>query len=240
MRSFARDLGVSQSFLSQVLGQKRKLSDQKAVLIAEKLGLNSSNKKIFVHLVRMDLATDPITKSVLKNEIDQIINRNPQFKVLSEDVFNIIADWYYFAILELTTIDGFRSEPAWIARKLGISLVDTKVAIDRLARSGLLNTEVTPWKKIEKDYTFGDIPSAAIRKHHRDTLALAHKALEEQSIDDREFVTASFAMNPAQIKKAKKKIREFNESLMADMQESPPKSVYKLAIQFFRLDREVK
>jgi hypothetical protein len=83
-----------------------------------------------------------------------------------------------------------------------------------------------------------NIPSAAIRRHHYDTLELARHALEEQGLDQREFFTISFPTDPKKIVEAKQKIREFSESLMAEMQLHEPKAVYKLAVQFFRLDRE--
>ena len=122
---------------------------------------------------------------------------------------------------------------------MNISITEVITAIDRLKRVGLLveNTDRT-LKKVEKDYLFENVPSAAIRKHHHQTLDLAHTALDNPSLQEREFFTISMPMNSKNMNKAKQAIREFSEKLMTEMQEDEPESVYKLAVQFFRLDKE--
>jgi len=238
LRSFARDLHVSQSFLTQVLNQTRKLSDSKAILISEKLKLRSVQKKIFINLVRVELARDSRSKKILQTEISDLLKKHPHFTLLSEDTFNIVADWYYFALLELSTLQEFNSDPQWISQKLNIPVTEIKLAIERLKRVGLLAEVDGKLQKVEKDYIFENIPSAAIKKHHIQSLEMAQKALIHQPLDKREFFTISLSMDPKKIIQAKQMIRDFSEKLMTEMQESEPKSVYKLAIQFFRLDKE--
>lgn len=238
IRSFARDLELSQSFLTQVLNRKRKLSDEKAILIAERLKLRAAQKKLFVSLVRIELARNPQTKEILRAEVDDHIRKHPTFALLSEDTFNIVADWYYFAILELSATKGFRNDPEWISRKLKVPVIDIKLAIDRLLRVGLLKDTNGKLKKVKKDYLFANVPSTAIRRHHQQTLGLANAALARQALERREFFTVSLPMDPARIARAKEMIREFSGRLMSEMQASEPKSVYKLAIQFFRLDEK--
>src|SRR4051812_45475661 len=64
-----------------------------------------------------------------------------QFKELSLDAFRIISDWYHYAILELTLASEFKSEAAWISKQLGISVTETKLAIERLLSLELLRVE---------------------------------------------------------------------------------------------------
>lgn len=238
-RSFARDLELSPAFLTQVLNQKRKLSDEKAVRISVKLKLSSVQKKLFINLVRLDMTQDPRSQKILKEEIADLLSKHPKFTLLSEDTFTIVADWYYFGILELTTLKIFKNDPEWIAKKLSIATTEAKVAIDRLKRVGLLTEDDNGiLKKVEKDYLFENIPSSAIRKHHHQTLDLAHTALDKQSLQEREFFTISMPMNSKNMNKAKQAIREFSEKLMSEMQSAEPESIYKLAVQFFRLDKE--
>ncbi len=238
MRAFSRDIGLSQSYLSLVLSKKRHLSDEMAIRISENLKLKTSGKKLFINLVRFEQIKNPDSKKILSKEIEQQLKRQVDFKMLPEDVFKIIAEWYYFAILELTNIKGFRSSPQWIAKKLKISEIQAELAIDKLKDVGLLTVENGQLKKTEKNYLFENVPSAAIRKHHHSTLELAHKALEEQEMSKREFFTVCFPMDPRLVPEAKRKIREFSENLMYEMEESKPLSVYKVAVQLFRLDRE--
>jgi uncharacterized protein (TIGR02147 family) len=238
MRSFARDLGLSQSFLSQVINKKRKLSDEAGLIISEKLKLKGIKRNLFVNLVRYDKISDQEGKRILADEIEKLINRQANFKPLAEDVFNAVSDWHYFAILELTVLRGFKGDLLWISKKLKIPLIEVKIAVECLLRLGLLAKVGGTLVKTEKNYIFENVPSKAIKKHHRDTLALAHKALEEQNMDQREFFTVILPMDPVKMKEVKRKIREFSDEMTTELQNSEPKSIYKLAIQFFRLDRE--
>ena len=238
IRSFARDLDISQSFLTQVLNQTRKLGDEKAIRISDSLKLSSAQKRLFVNLVRLELTRDPSSQKILRSEIDKLLKKHPKFTLLSEDTFKIVADWYYFAILELTTLKTFKGNPEWISKKLSVPLVDVKIAIDRLKRVGLLVENNGRLTKTERDYLFENVSSLAIRRHHHQSLDLARLALEKQPMNTREYFTISMPMNLKNMTKAKQAIREFSEKLMAEMQESEPQAIYKLAVQFFRLDKE--
>ena len=236
MRGYARDLGLSQSFLSQVLSSKRKLSDETGLLISEKLKLRGTRKSLFSSLIRLEKISSPDGKRILEAEIQKLLQRQTQFKPLAEDVFNAIADWHYFAILELTLLENFQSDIFWIAKKLKMPAGEVKAAVERLKRLGVLTVKNGNLVKMDTDYIYENVPSAAIKKHHRDTLLLAQKALTEQNLDEREFFTVIFPMDFKKITEAKTRIREFSAAMMSDLQKSQPKSIYKLAVQFFRVD----
>ena len=53
-------------------------------------------------------------------------------KDLSLDLFRCISDWHHYAILELTFVEGFDSDPKWLASQLGISNAEALYAVDRL------------------------------------------------------------------------------------------------------------
>ncbi len=54
------------------------------------------------------------------------------------DVFKVIADWQHFAILNLTQVEGFKSEPRYVAKRLGLSIHTVKRCVQRLQDVGLL------------------------------------------------------------------------------------------------------
>jgi uncharacterized protein (TIGR02147 family) len=138
LRGFARDLGISQAFLSQILSRKRKLSDEKAILIADKLRLNATGRKLFVTLARLEQAQGVEVKKILNSQVERLQRKHPKFRILTEDVFKVVAEWYHFAIVELTQLRDFKEEPQWIARKLGIPVVLVKPAIEKLRNVGLI------------------------------------------------------------------------------------------------------
>jgi uncharacterized protein (TIGR02147 family) len=238
MSAFARDLDLSQPFLLQILTGKRKLSDEKALRVSLKLRWTQNQKNIFVHLVRFENTKDALVKQILSNEIIKLEKKQPKSHQLTEDIFTFIADWYYYAILELTTIKGFKSDIHWISKKLNVPEVDIKVAIERLKRLGMLEDICGKLSKTKEDYSFKDIPSKALKRHHQQSLQLASKAIDQQNLEEREFSSITLAMDPQQIKMAKTKIQEFYNELMKEMEQTDKRAVYKMSIQLFRLDRK--
>lgn len=238
IRAYARDLGMSQPFLTQVLGKKRKLSDEKAIQISEKLKLKANQKKLFVNLVRYELAGSLTTREILFAEIQGILKKNPEYFVLPEDSFRIVSDWYYYAILEMIGMKGFKNDIAWISKKLTIPEIDVEIALRRLKRVGLLVEKGNKLEKVQQNYIFENVPSEALRKHHHQTLDLAHAALEKHALDEREFTAVTLTMDPKKIGKAKQMIKEFTEHFMSEMEKTEARGVYKVALQLFRLDKE--
>ena len=55
--------------------------------------------------------------------------RGTQYVQLTLDHFSVISEWYHFAILSLAETQDFKSYPAWIAGRLGISQKDAKAAV---------------------------------------------------------------------------------------------------------------
>ncbi len=60
----------------------------------------------------------------------------------------MIADWEHYAILDLVDTDGFRSDDAWIAEKLGLSLEQTRAALQRLFRLNLMTVKDGVYKPV--------------------------------------------------------------------------------------------
>ena len=92
LRTFARAIRVSPGNLSRVLSDKAMLSVATVRGICDALGLSGSEQR-------------PLFTPA---EIDT-------------NVYDQIADWYHYAILELTFVEDFRSDPKWIARALNLT-----------------------------------------------------------------------------------------------------------------------
>lgn len=240
-RSFSRDLGISQPYLHQLFHRKRNLSDQKALELVDRLKWGKSQKKLFVLLVRYASCQDPEAKALMAEEIRQLPKKNAEFFDLKADEFSLIADWYCYALLELTTVESFESSEDWISKRLGISLAETQSAIARLQRLRLLENKQNKLRKLKSSYKFGDVPSAALKRHHTQSMELAKVALHLQDFDTRDFSSVTFAMDPKQIQQAKTMVAQFRRNLMTLMEESSEKkAVYKMSVQLFRLDKDLE
>lgn len=140
LRGFSEKIGVSNSFLSEVLGKKKSLSVELAFKIAVKLDLTETETQYLCFLVQLEQEKDPAFREELSK---RLIALNPKRKAhdLSVDLFKVIADWYHHAILELTYLPGFKFEAKTVAKKLGITKVEAEIAMERLVRLELLELD---------------------------------------------------------------------------------------------------
>ncbi len=93
LRSFAKFLGIEPSALSQILRGKRTLTRKMAIRLSNKLDINPAKLGQF--------------KEIKDN------NQQGPFSELTADLFQVISDWYYFAILELMQTENFQNDPKW-------------------------------------------------------------------------------------------------------------------------------
>lgn len=221
LRAFSRFLEVSPAQLSQILSGKRKLSQKHASRFADRLGLSPREKTDFLtSLIAPEIA--------LTHSAENAAREN-----LKEEEFRSIAEWYHFAILSLLETKNAKSDPRWISRRLGIPIATANEAIERLVKLGILE-RTTKLKQCRPPLqVVSDIPSAAIRKHHRQTLQLAENRLETTPKEMREYHSITFPANPARLKNVEKIIDRFLTDISKEMEDQDASEVYTLAVQLF-------
>lgn len=161
---------------------------------------------------------------------------------LSADQFQVNAEWYYFAILSLIKTRDFKSEPKWIAERLGLHPKKIKDAVDRLVRLGLiqwktLNGKKTLARKEARYQTTDEIPSSSVRRAHAQNLELAKDCLENVEIEWRDFTSLTMAIHPAKISLLKEKIRKFQDEISILIEGEESTEVYRMCIQLFPLTK---
>jgi len=156
---------------------------------------------------------------------------------VEDDKFQVIADWYHFAILDLSLVKSFQPSIAWISQSLDITYAEAQMAVDRLVRLGYI--EIHPksgrWK-VKTGFTTTTNPytSAAFRKMQHQILALASKKMEEVPMERRDQSSVTMAIHRSRIPEAKKMIRNFRRRLMKHLQDGNGKDdLYLLSISFF-------
>jgi uncharacterized protein (TIGR02147 family) len=158
-------------------------------------------------------------------------------QLIQEDKFNLLSEWYHFAILSLGEISGNKATPQWISERLAITELQARDALNRLKRLDLISVKSDgSYKQTGKPLTTtDDIPSGAIKAYHRGMIDVAKSKLDTIPVEQREFGAVTMAINPAKIGKAKKMIREFQNQLCEELEVGKKKSVYTLSVQFFPL-----
>lgn len=241
LRAFARDLSIPAPKLSEILRGMSGLSATSAGRLADKLHLTEEEKKWFVSAVVANHGRSKRDRAQALQAISEI-KHSQSFDEINLERFKIVADWYHFALLELTEVEGFNSEVGWISKKLGIDEVVTQQAIERLIDFGLLIKDDSGCLRQTQANlaTPSGIPSREIRKHHSQILMKAQDSLENTSVEKRDFSALTMAFDESQIEEAKALIKEFRRNFDRLMKEgqSSKKRVYSLAVQFFPLDQE--
>ena len=220
MRAFARATGISHTVLSLVLSGKRGLSKKAAAKLSDYLELNPEDR---LRVMNTYSKEKPV-----------------EFSSLSLDAFRVIADWYHSAILSLLDLPKEQSvtklEARTISRRLGITVLEAKLAIERLQRLDLIYLdEGGRWsskgRSLKVDNT---ISTPATRKFNKQLLEKASESIELDDISECAVSAGSLAIDAKHLDFAQERIRAFRRELMAELEsKGQPDSVYFLTIQFF-------
>lgn len=217
VRKFARDLDISPAQLSQLISEKRNISDKILQKISKSLELSSSESK----QLRNISGREPTST---KNE-------------LREDHFKLISDWYHFAILSLSEIKGSKADSRYVSKKFGISLEEANEAIFRLRRLGLIKIHNDDtFEQVQKDlHIESKTKNESIQKYHTQNLRLSEYKLKTIEPERREFSSMTMAIDPSKLARARTLINQFKEDMTDLLEAGNKKEVYQLSIQLFPL-----
>lgn len=232
LRALARDLGVSHTYLSLILNNKKRISAHQAAWFAETLGFSSDHKEKFIR----STLQEPKRKSKKRS--------SRSFQQIDVDQLKCLSSWYDWAILELTLLKNFRPDPLWISQKLGITPGKVQEAVERLQRLNLLAIEKNNWIKKESLLAIPTKRShACMRQLQRQFIQKALRDLNNNRPSHFEKRTISAAMipcNPSRVAEAKKRVEKFRRSLIRFLGEGDCTELYQLNVQLFPLSKEVQ
>ena len=240
LRAYARDLDLSAPRLSQILNKKQGLSVNAAEAIAQKLKLTEGKKKWFCYSAGALHARSFKERDDFKNKVKLYKEEAKVFSELHLEYFKVIADWYHFAILELTYLSSFRNDDLWIAGMLGITQEEVQAAILRMKTLDLLiekNGQLVDAFKFLA--TPNDVPSSSLKKFNSQLMKKAMEALYEQDVLEREISSNIFSIKKEKIPEYKEKLRTFRRELEHEASKEKSKdAVYCLSMQFYELTRK--
>lgn len=237
--AFARFLGISHSRLSEILSGKQGLSVKWAVRIAEKLKFSGLEKEHFCQLVLAEHSRSPVQKQRSKVSLRKQALKT--FPALSQDIFDIISEWQHLAILELVSLNPNISEQS-MSRKLKLPVQNIEASMSRLLRTGqLIKTANGLSPAHDLTMSTQDIPSQAIKNHHKGISERAQNALDKDAVEFREFSSVILSADKGKMKELKSLLRELRDKFCVEVDQLENKnSVYCLQLQFFRLDEDTE
>ena len=241
IRAFARDLGMSQPLLTWVLSEKRPLTLKQAYKIVTLLGFTPDQENKFLELVSVQIAGNP---SLSKKMAQARNTRDATFTPIHLELekFRLISRWYHLAILNLSTLKNFKSDPAWISNALGISSNEARDAVYRLKRLGYLKEEkgsLTASKlhlKIDPGTS-----TQAVRAYHEEMTEKAAEELKKtdpQSFEKRDITSISLAVDSNRIPEAKEFLAWVRDEMRRRFTTGEIDSVYQLNLQLFPITKD--
>ncbi len=238
LRAFARDLGMSQTLLSLIMNRKRSLTLKQVQKLVSHLKLNTTQAG---ELLNSTLAALP-ENAKLSPKLKLKKKRNdfsgtPTSMHMEE--FHFISQWYHLAIMNLSTTEGFDSKPQAIAKRLGISSIEAKTAIERMISLGLMDEVDGVIKKRTLHQEWKPAQSvAAIRNFHQQMIEKAQSTLlqtDQASYETRSITGTCLALDSSKIEEAKIYIKKFEREFVRRFTVGAPDEVYQLNLQLFPL-----
>ncbi len=238
LRAFARDLDLPAPKLSQILKGTCGLSAERGEIVAKRLGLTPTEKRLFVCCLEANFSRNPAKRQRAKA---RLALQTAQV-TLDLEQFRIIADWYHLAILETLKLKGPVQDVAMLARLLNIEPARAEEALARLEKLQLIewSDDTQTYTATERNVeTTTDIPSRDIREHHRQVLNKAATALDQVGVEERDFSSIFLAFSEDDMTEAKAMLNEFKDRF--EHRFSRPGAgtrVYAFALQFFPITKK--
>jgi uncharacterized protein (TIGR02147 family) len=225
LRAFSRLLDMNAASVSQILSGKRKVSTKLISRICDDLAVAPDLRQLLL-------------KSMIQHRV-AISKEQRAYTQIAMDSFAVMADWYHYAILELTFNSDFKIEPAWLAAQLGIRATEAKIAIERLLRLGLLVEKNGKLRKATAATTngVGNMTSPALKVLQRQLLSKALEAIDLISQEEKDITSMTMSIDPALLPEARTRIKKFRRELCALLESGERSRVYNLGIQLFPLQK---
>ncbi|MCX6123502.1 MAG: DUF4423 domain-containing protein [Proteobacteria bacterium] len=235
LRAFAKDIGIDAGQLSKTLAGKLLLSMKRAGLIVTHLNIDSEERELFLRSVAQEQS------SQLVSQPNSARSRHEKFDeaVLDYDRFLAMSDLTHFAVLELTFLDGFKSDPRWMARKLKIPVIEVEAAINRLIRLGVLSKTESGYRKTQKNISSGyiEFSSEALRALHRQVLKQAIESLSRDSHELRSNHSVTLAIDSSKLKIAREMTMKFLNELTQVLESGKQSKLYQISFNLFPLQQ---
>lgn len=241
LRAFAKSLGFEATVISQILSGKRIPSYKTAERLIQKLSLEPGQAKDFLASLAevqkgrgLERMNQFMKETFAPSEVE-----GSTVQDLSIDYFRVIADWYHIAIMELTFVDGFQSNLNWIAKELEITVLEAKLAVERLLKLGLIESRNGKLIKTKERLTTADkaVTTPALRKHQKQLLNKAMHSLENDPIEIRSMSGMMMVADPSLIPEARKLIDECNKKVSRLLQSGQKTQVYQLQVSLYPIQK---
>ncbi len=234
IRAFAKSLEISASQLCDLLAGKKYLTLGLAEKILPKLDLDEPKQIKFMSSVReVNYLVNHLSQQQIPEENDQseaLFQLHLQYPIL-------LAQWYYYPIVNLAIIEQKSLSPEKVSVRLGLTLEESKKAIQQLESVGLLGKNIHTLKTIpllNLGIGHEQISKEKYLQYVSQVFAKAsEKTIENHQSDYAKVLT--FAVNEDYLPLAKSFINRFMIHLSKLVAIGDAKEIYQLGVVFQQL-----
>lgn len=236
--SFARDLEISKSILSDVITGKKGLRLVTLTKIIKAKNLNTIEDEYLKCIWVTNFSKSKMLKDRAKSRIE-ILREQKIHTTMDNEQFNLLQDWYILPVFELVS-NGQNIKS--IGQSLYLKAEEVKKAIDLLLKHQylILNDDKT-YSKFNNHIKFESPVSAdVIKNYHRSFLDLSSKKLYFVPQEKRKYLTSTITIPQDRIPEARNELESFLTNFITKYSKNAEASeVYTLALQFYNLSEEL-
>lgn len=237
MRMLAKKLDISPSFLSRVFSGDKPVPYK--LLLQLKDSLDIENEVLSGLLTSEEFVEVRKQERAVAQAVESELN---EWNYAGQKQFSILRQWFYLAILEYTTLDGYDGNLDLMSERLGITKPVLEIAVREMASLGLLVEVNGILKKSKEKVRWASANShSEVRRFHDQMMTKAkeqmHSFTSSEDFAKRLITGITVTASKDRIEAAKRKLNECLHEIANDLTESPGTEVYQLAAQFFPLTK---
>lgn len=240
LQDFSKKLGYrSPSLLSMIATGKRLPSSEMLEELFSEWKVDTNLREII--RIRVEIEKRQIKNKPTFNLVEKLskINKRTKYQTFEIDTFNSIKDWHNLVLQMMVGTPEFREDYVEISNRLKKKVTPTQVkkGIETLIKVGLIvrNPVTGSLEKNEPELreTTHDIPSEAIREHHKGMINRALEEVDEGLVSERHLNSLTLRFNPNDTTTAKSFILNFVKDFNEKFYNSESNEIAQLNIQFF-------
>lgn len=235
LAALARDMDLSTSYVSRVLSGKKLPSAKFLRKVQEALCLTPNElHQIYLSVCFESLPTQKCQQFFLEKIIASPKEFNPSdFLILEDESFAILTKWQMMAILQLTSLTDFKSDPTWIAKRLNTTLTDVTESLAVLFHHEFLKNNAGQFISTHKRIAFNSSrANLHFTKYQQQMIGRQLNDLEQfsEGAEERCLSSLTVATTPEKAKAIEEYIRNVAEDSFEKLKTSQPTEVYQLNI----------
>lgn len=168
-------------------------------------------------------------------EEEKYLRRGNSFsKKLTPEEFRHVSDWKTWSILSFFQSCDFHPSSKSISQKLNLAVADVDSSLKKLEHVGLIKKNGDHFDLVARNVTTTtDVPSADIRKVHKEFIQLAVESIDSVPVHERDITCMTMCIDKSKMPEIKKFIAEFRAKFNTIVETPEASELYHLNIQLF-------